>query len=187
MRKNRTRIMVECGLMVAAATVLSYIPIFRMPWGGSVTLCSMMPLVVGSFRHGPKWGVATGAVNGLIQMLLTFENVMYCTTIWAMAGCILLDYVLAFSAMGTACVFGKGIANRAWRIGVGTLAAGFLRYLCSFLSGILIWGGYAPEGTPVWIYSLLYNASYMAPEVVITAAAAIPLLRVLERRTAVQG
>ena len=180
--KNRTRTLVECGLMIAMATVLSYIPIFEMPMGGSITLCSTVPLVIVSFRHGLKWGLFTGGVHGVIQTMLGFKNVLYCTTILSMAGCVLLDYFLAYMVVGASCVFGKGLRNRSAGVAVGTMATGLLRYLCSFLSGILIWGGYAPEGTPVWVYSLTYNGSFMVPEIVLTTVAAVVVMRLVVRR-----
>lgn len=182
MRSSKTRILVECAMMIAMSTALGYVPIFEMPFGGSITLCSMVPLVIVSFRHGAKWGVLTGSVHGLIQMMLGIKNVMYCTTIWAMAGCILLDYILAFAVMGAACVFAKGIPNRYAGVAAGTVAVGFMRFLCSFLSGILIWGGYAPEGTPVWLYSLQYNGSFMLPETMLTAIAAVAIMKLADKR-----
>ena len=96
---------------------------------------------------------------------------MYCTTLFTMAGCVLLDYLIAFTALGTACVFAKPFHNNTLGVIVSTGAVGLIRYLCSFLSGILIWGGYAPEDMPVWLYSLTYNASYMIPEIIITCVA----------------
>ena len=62
MRSTKTKTLVECALMIALATILGYIPIFELPQGGSITACSMMPLVVASFRHGPKWGLFTGFI-----------------------------------------------------------------------------------------------------------------------------
>ena len=69
---SKTRVLVECALMVAIGTVLANIKIFTMPNGGSVTLLSMLPFVLVSFRHGVKWGLFTGLVNGCLQMLLGF-------------------------------------------------------------------------------------------------------------------
>lgn len=69
---SRTRTLVECALMIAVGTVLAQIKIFEMPFGGSVTLVSMLPFILVSFRHGVKWGLATGFVNSLLQMLLGF-------------------------------------------------------------------------------------------------------------------
>jgi len=182
MKTVKTTTLVECALMIAMSTALGYIPIFEMPFGGSITLCSMVPLIVVSFRHGAKWGLFTGAVHGFLQMILGMKNIFYCTTVIAMIGCALLDYILAFAVMGLACVFGKGFPNRSLNVAAGSVAVGLLKLLCSFLSGILIWGGYAPEGMPVWIYSLQYNASYMLPETVLTAIAAVAVMKVADKR-----
>ena len=180
--RTKTQIMVECALMIALATVLGYIPIFEMPQGGSITLCSMAPIILAAHRNGLKWGLFTGFVHSLIQMLLGFKNVLYCTTFPAMIGCILLDYVIAFTALGLAAAVEKPFKNKLVGIGVGSVVVGLIRYLCSFLSGILIWGGYAPEDMPVWLYSLTYNGSYMIPEIIITAVAVVLLVKLLDVR-----
>ena len=176
---TKTRVMVECALMIALATILGYIPLFELPQGGSITLFSTLPIMVVGWRHGLKWGVFTGFVHGLIQMMLGFKNVLYCTTIGSMVLCILLDYILAFMALGLVALFAKPFQNHLAGVAVSSVCVGMLRYLCSFLSGILIWGGYAPEGTPVWIYSLTYNGSFMIPEMIITAIAAVVVARLV--------
>lgn len=186
MKISKTRILVECGLMVALAMVLSFIPIFEMPMGGSVTLCSMAPIVLISFWHGWKWGILAGGVNGVIQLLRGIKNVMICKTIWAMIGCILLDYLIAFTAMGLSCVFARGFKHRLVGVGVGTAVAGLIRYACSFLSGILIWGEYAPEDMPVWLYSLTYNGSYMIPEIILTVLVVVLIIKKFPRRDFVE-
>ena len=135
---SKTRILVECALMIAIGTVLSNIKFFTLPNGGSVTLLSMLPFVLVSFRHGVKWGLFTGFVNGCLQM--PFKNRMV------------------------------GVA-------VGTFMAGFLRFMCSFLSGVLVWGN-LNEGLSAWTYSLVYNGSYMLPETLLTMVAAVLLCRV---------
>jgi thiamine transporter len=99
-----------------------------------------------------------------------------------MIGCVLLDYIVAYAVMGTTCLFAKGFKHRSAGVAVGTAATGLLRYGCSFLSGILIWGGYAPEDMPVWMYSLTYNGSYMLPEIAVTVVSAVIILRILEKR-----
>ena len=180
MRKSKTQILVECALMIALATVLGYIPIFEMPQGGSITLCSMMPIILASYRHGAKWGIFTGFVHGLIQMFLGFKNVLYCTTLLTMAGCVLLDYLIAFTALGAACIFAKPFHNKTLGVIVSTAVVGLIRYLCSFLSGVLIWGGYAPEDMPVWLYSLTYNGSYMIPEIIITCIATAVVVGIMK-------
>ena len=150
---SKTRILVECALMIAIGTVLSNIKIFTMPNGGSVTLLSMLPFVLVSFRHGVKWGLFTGLVNGCLQMLLGFWAPPTPTFIYFL-GEVLLDY-----------------------LAVGTAVAGFLRFMCSFLSGVLVWGNLS-DGLSAWTYSLVYNASYMLPETLITVVGAVLLIRV---------
>lgn len=172
---SKTRILVECALMIAIGTVLSNLKLFTMPNGGSVTVLSMLPFVLVSFRHGVKWGVFTGFVNGCLQMLLGF---------WApptpglvpLVGEVLLDYLVAFMALGTAELFARPFRNRTAGVAVGTFAAGFLRFVCSFLSGVLIWGNLS-EGLGAWTYSLIYNGSYMLPETLLTLFAAVLLCR----------
>ena len=124
----------------------------------------------------------TGFVYGVIQMMMGFENVMYCATFGAMVLCVILDYLLAYSVMGLSCVFGRGLKKREWSVAAGVTVAGLLRYLCSFLSGIIIWREYAPETMPVWLYSLGYNGSYMIPEIILTAVASVLVIRALDRQ-----
>ena len=194
---SKTRILVECALMIAIGTVLSNIKIFTMPNGGSVTLLSMLPFVLVSFRHGVKWGLFTGFVNGCLQMLLGFwapptptflyflGEILLGGGLWApptptflaYAGEVLLDYILAFMALGLAEFFARPFHNRVVGVAVGTFMAGFLRFLCSFLSGVLIWGNLS-DGLPAWTYSLTYNGSYMLPETLLTMVAAVLLCRV---------
>ncbi len=172
---SKTRILVECALMIAVGTVLSNIRIFTMPNGGSVTLLGMLPFVLVSFRHGVKWGLFTGFVNGCLQMLLGFWAPPVPTFLYFL-GEVLLDYLLAFMALGLADLFARPFKNRMLGLAVGTAAAGVLRFLCSFLSGVLVWGN-LNEGLAAWTYSLGYNASYMAPETLITVVAVLLLYK----------
>ena len=163
---TKTRTLVECALMIAIGTVLSNIKFFTLPNGGSITLLSMLPFVLVSFRHGVKWGLFTGLVNACLQMLLGFWAPPTPTFLYFL-GEVLLDYVLAFMVLGLAELFARPFKNRTVGVAVGTFAAGFLRFLCSFLSGWLLWGSYAPEGWSVAYYSFIYNGSYMLPNIII--------------------
>ena len=89
---------------------------------------------------------------------------------------IMLDYVLAFSLLGLACVFAKPFSNRLVGVGVGTAVVCIIRFLCSFFSGVLIWGNLS-DGLPAWTYSLSYNASYMLPETILTVVAVVLLYK----------
>ena len=89
----------------------------------------------------------------------------------------LLDYVLAFTVLGAACVFAKPFKNRLVGIVVGVAAVCCLRFVCSWISGAWLWGSYQDSyewavGMNVWLYSFIYNGSYMLPEMVLTAIGA---------------
>ncbi len=170
MNKNsKTTILVEGAMLIALATALSYLKLFEMPFGGSITL-EMLPLVVMSLRRGTKWGCLTGFVHGLLQMIIGFSNVLYCATLLSQIGCILLDYLLAFAALGLASALAKPFSKNK-KVGyiIGSVLAGLLRFLCSFLSGWILWGSYAPEGMHPAYYSLVYNGAYMVPDIIILA------------------
>lgn len=174
--RSKTRILTECAMMVALSAVLMQVKLFSMPQGGSVTLCSMLPIILVSYRNGAKWGIMTGLVLAGLQMI-TGWYAPPAGTIAAYFGMILLDYVLAFTLLGTAAVWAKPFKNRYAGIAVGTTVVSFIRFLCSFFSGFLIWKSNAPSGEGAVLYSLGYNASYMIPETIITVAAAILLYR----------
>ncbi len=191
---SKTRTLVECALMIALATVLGFIPLYELPHGGSITLLSMLPILAVSFRHGPKWGVLTAFVHSIIQLLLGLKNLSYCQSFGAIVGCILLDYILAFTLLGLAGSVGKPFKNRYVSVGVGSLVVCLGRYLCSFLSGYLVWKDYEyafswmtefgwgqriasmGENALCWLYSAVYNATYMLPETVLTVIFAVILL-----------
>ncbi len=165
---SKTKTLVEAAMLLALSMILSYIKVYELPQGGSITL-EMLPIVVLALRHGTKWGCFSGMVFGLLQMILGFSNVMYCNTLLAMIGCILLDYLVAFTALGLAPAFANMMKNRVVGYTVAAVIVGFLRFVCSFLSGWLLWGSYAPEGMGAVVYSFVYNASYMIPNIIILA------------------
>ena len=171
----------ECALMIAVGTVLAQIKIFTMPYGGSVTLVSMLPFILVSFRHGVKWGLFTGFINGLLQLITDFYAPPS-GTLTALVAMILLDYLLAFMALGLAQGFAKPFKNRLTGVAVGTATVCFLRFICSFLSGALLWGSYQSyyewaAGLSVWEYSFIYNGTYMLPELIITSICACLLVK----------
>jgi thiamine transporter len=148
-----TKVIAEVSIIVALSLVLNFIKIFQMPQGGSITLGSMVPVILLSFRRGPKIGVFAGVVFGLIQMMLDgwFYNPLG----------MFLDYPLAFGALGLA-----GIFKKTPLIGVTTSLV--VRFLSHFLSGVVFFGMYAPPGMSPILYSAIYNGSYMLPELVIS-------------------
>ena len=146
--------------MIALATVLSMIKFANLPFGGSVTLCSMLPLVLIAYRYKWKWGLLTGVVYGLVQMVLGANNLSYGTSALAVILIILFDYLVAFGAF-VACA---------------------LRYICHFISGWAVWKMWAPEGQPAWLYSVTYNATYMVPETIVTIVVGVLIALVLDFR-----
>jgi len=153
---NKTRILVEAGLAAGLAVALSYLRIWRMPQGGSITL-ENIPLLIFALRWGVKAGLGAGVVAGLIQLILGGYVVHPVQA--------LLDYPVAFGALGMA-----GSIPRPLWAGM-TLGTG-LRLFCHVLSGVVFFGSYAPEGTNVWMYSIIYNGSFMLPNLVIAVGLA---------------
>lgn len=141
-------------MIVALATVLSYIKIFHLPQGGSITAGSLVPLLWFSLRRGPKIGVFACLVYGLVQLML--EPYVYHPVQ------VLLDYPLAFGVIGLA-----GLFKRRPFIGVVVGIAG--RFVAHFLSGIIFFAEYAPPGMHPAIYSAIYNGSYLMGELVVSA------------------
>lgn len=167
MSKLKTKELVEGAIMVALASALSLIKIFSLPWGGSVTLFSMLPIVVYSIRYGVKKGLFASFVFSLFQ-LFTSGVFSWGLTVPMLIGSILLDYVLAFTAIGFAGIFRhKGLGGQI----CGTIVAGLLRFISHFIAGVVIWhsfgelwSGFVTENE--WLYSLVYNGAYMLPEII---------------------
>jgi len=162
--KQRLRALVETSLLVAIGFVLSYITPFRLPWGGSVTPLSMLPILMIGIRHGIKWGLAGGFVYAGLQMLQQFWPPPT-GTVSGYIAVVMLDYVLAFSVLGLSGLFRRS----KFGLLIAAPVCLTLRFLCHFISGIIVWGVFA-ENMPVWLYSLTYNGSYMLPEIILTTA-----------------
>ncbi len=174
--------LVECAIMIALAFVLDLLPLPRWPNGGSVSIVSL-PLIYISYRHGVKWGLITGFVDGVLQMIMGW-SAPPAGTFAAVIGCVLLDYLLAFTVLGSAALFvPMGGKSRIAGYAVGAVWANLLRFVCSFLSGILLWGSYAPEGQPVWLYSLTYNGGYMIPNAIVAAVCIALLCALVDPQT----
>lgn len=179
--KNQTlRRVVQGAMMIALATVLSMLKIFEAPYGGSVTLGSMVPIVLFAilYRKEPKWGVLVGLAHGVLQLLLGL-NAIAGIDFASWIGAVFLDYIIAFTVLGLAGLFARKFRNLVVGSAVGSLIVCVLRFVCHFLSGILIWGAYAPEGQSAWFYSLTYNGGYMLVETIITVVLVTLLVAVL--------
>lgn len=177
MQNKTVRKLTESAVFIAIATVLSFLKI-DLPFGGGVTIVSMLPLIIVSHRWGWKWGVFTAFAYGVLQLLFGLDNVGYATTFLTAVGVILFDYVIAYTVIGLSGFFDRFCGKTRTSVCVGIAATFFLRFLCHYITGVWIWGGWMPESfmnitmTSPWLYSLLYNGWYMLAELVITEIAA---------------
>lgn len=195
-QNSLTRRMVETALLFAMAVLLSMVKLFQMPWGGAVTLCSMLPIILISYRYGMKWGFFSSFVYSLLQMVLDLSGLRAISGI-TLVGSLLLDYILGFGILGLGGLFRDRFKNPSAALSLGCVAAIFGRYICSFGSGFLLYGSYAEEtlqgfGDGVaslvldnfsgWglsaVYSLLYNGAYLLPELILTIVVALIIARV---------
>ena len=116
MQKNAlspARKLVESAIMLAIATVLSLLKLIDLPYGGSVTVASMLPIIIISYRHNIKWGLLTGLAFGIIQQLLGLKTLSWVTTWQSILAVILLDYIIAFTVAGLGGIFRKTCATYA--------------------------------------------------------------------------
>ncbi len=162
----------ESGVMLALATVLSLFPLYRLPYGGSITLAAMLPMLIIAYRHGTGWGFFAAGVYGLIQALLGASNFGYVPGFAAFICILLFDYFIAFAAMCLGGAFRK-LSDPALGLALGALCACAARYLCHVISGCTVWASapFVTDGAAI-VYSVSYNASYMLPETIVTVAAA---------------
>ena len=171
-QKWTTRMMANASLGISLAFILSYVKLYEMPQGGSVTLASMTPILMFSYAYGVAPGLMIGFAYGLLQFVQGgwfIHPVQF-----------LLDYPLAFAMLGF-----SGIARRLpdrWGMIPGVLLGVFLRFLCAFLTGIFFWGDGAGDQN-VLMYSAVYNGTYLIPETVICLAVVmVPQIRRLAKQ-----
>lgn len=158
-KRMSTKQLVFCAAAMALAFITSYIKIWNMPWGGSVTLCSMLFIV-----HAANWyGAGTGIFVGLAYGILQFIQEPYVLSFFQVC----CDYILAFAALGVAGFFAK----KKHGLLKGYIAAVLARGAFHALGGYLYWMDYMPENFPQSlksIYPIAYNYSYLLVEAVIT-------------------
>ena len=208
--QSKTKRLTESAMLIAVAIVLELVSkmiIPEMPFGGQVTMVSMLPVVLISYRHGVKWGLTAGFGYALIEMAIGTKTVAAAFQPGyfgdgAMIGRALLmclmDYVLAYTALGLGGCFRNRIRNKRAALMCGSLVALSGRYLAHIFSGYILFAGWAEwfftqEGFPVWgaelvsslspnllgwLYSIVYNGMYMIPEMILTAAAALLLAKI---------
>lgn len=174
------KILVESALMVAFATVLSMLKLIEMPYGGSVTLASAVPVLIIAYRHGTKAGLITGAVFAATQQLLGLNNLSYVTGWQSTLAVIMLDYMLAFTVIGLGGIFKGKIMSpdtpaakrQAVEMACGMALVSFIRYILHTVAGATVWAGLSIPTSAALLYSIGYNATYMIPETIVNVAVA---------------
>ena len=206
---NKTKRLTESAMLLSVAIVLElcskmFIP--ELPFGGQVTLVSMLPVVLISYRHGVKWGLVSGVAYAMIEMAIgaktvtaAFQPGYFGDGVMLLNALIMcaLDYLIAFTVLGLGGIFRDRIENRGKALCCGALVALGCRYLAHILSGYILFAGWAEwfftqEGFPAWgaslvaslspaalglLYSIVYNGMYMIPEMVLTTIAAALIAR----------
>ena len=178
-QSDSTKKLVEASIMIALATVLSMLKVVDMPYGGSVTAASMLPIMIVSYRHGVCTGLLSGGVFAMIQQLLGLNTLSYVTTWQSVIAVILLDYIVAYTLVGLSGL-SKGRIMRSKpqarrqsvELTVGCVFVCVLRYVCHVVAGATVWAGLSIPTEAAMIYSLGYNATYMLPETIVTTLAA---------------
>ena len=155
-RKSHMTCLALCAVLTSLSMVLSMIRIIHMPFGGSITLFSMLACCLTGYFCGLKWGMISGVALGLLNM--AFGGVLYYPLQ------ILLDYILGFGVLGISGLLRSRRRGLQW----GYLLAVTARFVCSFLSGVLFFGSFAPEGMSPVIYSFMYNILYIGGEALMT-------------------
>lgn len=173
----------ESAMMIAVATLLSMAKLLEMPYGGSVTMASMLPLVIVAYRHGTGWGLLTGFAYGAVQLALGTKNIGYLPTknFASVATLVVADYLAAFAALGFGGVFRRVCKKQATALALGSVLVAVLRYVCHVVSGWTVWAQFDLTEAGLH-YSLSYNATYMLPEMLILVVAAVFLGNALDFR-----
>ncbi|MBO5715635.1 MAG: energy-coupled thiamine transporter ThiT [Clostridia bacterium] len=206
--KKRVEAITLSSIMIAFAISISAIcavmPFLNLPFGGGFTIASMLPIIVIAYMYGTKWGLLTAFVYSIMQMLLGFNTVSAfflpgdSQMLWYRAIIVcLIDYVIAYTVLGFGGIFRNKFGTRKALV-LGSIFAISLRYIAHIVSGAIFFGTWAEwfftqDGFPAWgekileifsggslatVYSIIYNGTYMIPEIIITAIVACFVTRI---------
>ena len=150
------------GIAIALSFVLSYVKLLHMPWGGSVTLCSMLFVSLIGYWYGIEAGLTAGFIYGILQFIqgggsYILDPLQTC-----------LDYFLAFTALGLTGCFRK---LKKFPFETGYIVAVLARGALHSIGGYLYWMDYMPDNFPERfsaVYPIAYNYAYLIPEMIIT-------------------
>jgi len=206
----KTKRITESAMLLAVAIVLELVSkmiIPEMPFGGQITLVSMLPVVLISYRHGVRWGLVAGVTYAMLEMALGAKTVAAAfqpgyfgdgvMLLNAVIMCV-LDYLVAFTVLGLGGMFRDRIEKPGTALLAGSAVALGARYLAHIASGYILFAGWAEwfftqDGFPAWgaalveslspealglTYSVVYNGLYMVPEIILTMFASVLLSRI---------
>ena len=207
-KKQRIQAITVSAVMIAFAVSISAIcavmPFLNLPFGGGFTIASMLPIIIVAYMYGTKWGLLTAFVYSIMQMLLGFNTVSAfflpgdSQMLWYRAVIVcLIDYVIAYTVLGFGGIFRNKLETKKALV-VGSIFAISLRYVTHIVSGAIFFGTWAEwfftqDGFPAWgqkiletfsggslatVYSIIYNGTYMIPEIIITAFVACLVTRI---------
>ena len=206
--KKRVEAITLSAIMIAFAISISAIcavmPFLNLPFGGGFTIASMLPIILVAYMYGTKWGLLTAFVYSVMQMILGFNTLSAFflpgdsqMLWWKAVLVILIDYVIAYTVLGLGGIFRKKFSPTK-AIVLGSIFAISLRYIAHIISGAIFFGAWAEwfftqDGFYSWgqnilnsfsggslalVYSIIYNGTYMIPEIIITAIVACLVVRI---------
>ncbi len=210
--KNKKNLywLVESAVMIALAAVLEIVAkmiIPEMPFGGQVTIVSMLPIVLVGWKYGIGKGLVTGFAYSLVQISLGVKTVSalimptseeYLGDVGKIVLMFLFDYVIAYTVLGLGAIYKKSIKNDTVSLPLGAFTVLLFRYVSHTVSGYILYGAWAEwfftqEGFYSWgetvmntfsgnalslVYSVIYNGFYMVPEIIITTIVAVVVSKV---------
>ena len=207
-KKQKTQALTVSAIMIAFAVSISAIcavmPFLNLPFGGGFTIASMLPIIIVAYMYGTKWGLLTAFTYSILQMLLGFNTVSAFflpgdnQMLWYRAVIvILIDYIIAYTVLGFGGIFRNKFETKKALV-LGSIFAISLRYVAHIVSGAIFFGTWAEwfftqDGFPAWgqkiletfsggslatVYSIVYNGTYMIPEIIITALVACFVTRI---------
>ena len=207
--QSKTKRLTESAMLLSVAIVLELVSkmfIPEQPFGVQITFAAMLPVILISYRHGVKWGFLASFTYALIEMVIGGKTVAAAfqpgffgdgTMIWSAVIMCLLDYLVAYTALGLGGIFRNRTEKPGKALMLGSIVAIGARFLSHVVSGYILFSGWAEwyftqEGFPAWgaqlvealspdflgfVYSLVYNGMYMVPEMIFTSIAALFIVR----------
>lgn len=205
---KKTKKIVTTGVLIALGTILSMIKVFALPYGGSITLFGMVPVLILGYKYGVKWGAVSALIYSVLQALLgatasqafagMYDPENVAKSVLNIVLMAFLDYIVAFTVLGFAGMFKGKIKNDVNAIVAGSTVAVLLRLVAHFFSGWILWGSYAEwfftevmnnsfgqsvlqnlsGQTLAMVYSIVYNSSYLLPELAVTLVGIVALMAV---------